>query len=169
MIEYALRPLWDPKIPLELFMDKEEATSFRAYLRNATVTQLASGNSCQDEFGDCYGNGGICLPKYDPELGIYDFVCENPTRVGRTGTFAYDIYVFGLEVAEYYGESPDPKVPYPKWWGHHTELLATGNVSYLARIANATSEAPPIPRQQGIFGYNKVDVYDRNERLGECK
>lgn len=164
MIEYALKPLWDPKIPLELFMTKGEAVNFREYLYNATVTQLASGNSCADAYGDCYGNGGICLPKYDPETGTYEFVCENPTRQGQLGTYEYDVYVFGLETGEYHGKNPDSKTPYPNWWGHHTPVLATGKVANLPNGAIV-----PIPRQQGIFGYNQVNVYDRNEHLGTCK
>jgi len=69
MIEYALKPLWDPKIPLELFMTKGEAVNSREYLYNATVTQLASGNSCVDVYGDCYGNGGHLSAKVRPGNG----------------------------------------------------------------------------------------------------
>lgn len=139
MIEYALKPLWDPDIPLELFMPKTEANNFREYLRNATITQLAGGASCKDEFvGDCYGTGGICLPKYDPESGVYDFECANPEREGRKGLFEYDVYVFGLEVKDY----GDRTSNFPTWWGHHTPSYAP----------------PQIRRQNGIFGYNQATI-----------
>jgi hypothetical protein len=153
MIEYAFKPLWDPTIPLELFMSKEEADKFRMYLYNATMDQLAAGTSCKDTVGDCYGNGGICLPKYNPQTGVYLFQCENPAREGNAGTFEYDVYVLGLEVAQYGNNQPG----YPKWWGHHTPSFPR--------------RSPPFayPRQQGIFGYNQVEMFAGPKSLGICK
>ena len=61
--------------------------------------------------------GGICLPKYDPETGTYEFVCENPTRQGQLDTYEYDVYVFGLETREYHGKNPDSQNTFPELVG----------------------------------------------------
>jgi len=150
MIEFALKPLWHPDIPLELFMTEEQDKNFRTYLHDATVTQLQFGSSCQDAIGDCYGNGDICLPKYNPNVGAYIYVCENPGRANQVGSYEYDVYVLGLEVSQY-----DPEPGYPNWWGHHTPTVPKW------------SDGTRLTRQYGIFGYNEIEVFDRETSLGK--
>lgn len=138
-------------------MPKGEADNFREYLYNATNAQLANGTSCADQFGgDCYGNGGSCIPKYNPESGVYNFQCENPRRAGKVGDWEYDVYVIGLEVAQYFNSQDG----YPKWWGHHTENLPTSPYYYYPG---------KLPTQHGIFGYNQVKVSQDQTDLGTCK
>lgn len=132
-------------------MLREEADNFRKYLFDTTVAQLANGTSCQDTVGDCYGNGGICLPTYDPQTSVYAYQCENPAREGNAGTFEYDIYIVGLEVAQYSNNQPG----YPKWWGHHTPSYPKFFPPYAQ-----------YPRQMGIFGHNQVEIFESGTSMG---
>lgn len=79
-------------------MTVDEAYAFRIYLWNATTTQLAQGNNCiTSDGGDCYGTGGVCLPRYNSELGVYSFTCDNPLE-DLSFNYEFDVFVFGLEV-----------------------------------------------------------------------
>lgn len=62
IIGFNLRPLWDPAIPYEYFMNQNLSNNFREYLFNSTNTFLDMANNCLDAAGqNCTANNGTCI------------------------------------------------------------------------------------------------------------
>ena len=62
VIGFNLRPLWDPAIPYEYFMNQNLSNNFREYLFNATTTYLDMANNCLNAAGqNCTANNGTCI------------------------------------------------------------------------------------------------------------
>lgn len=152
MIEFGLKALWDVTLPLETFLTPQEADNFRNYIYNATITQLAAGDSCKTASNvDCYGSGGLCTPVFDAIKGVYSYECLN--TVEPNDKYTFDIYTIGLEIPqsfEYdtpgqYGRGPGIT---PEFYGHHTH-----------------NYHPDLLSTSGAFGYNSaVITLDKSQK-----
>jgi hypothetical protein len=95
IIGYNLRPLWDPAIPLEYFLNSTEASNFRNYIENATVTTLLE--DCLDSMGqNCTANGGVCVPNLASIHGNYSYNCvplQSTSSPSGNITYKFAIYL----------------------------------------------------------------------------
>jgi hypothetical protein len=82
VLEYLLRPLYDPAIPLETFMTRRQAVAFRAGLKDATERAWAGAHNCTIA---CERQSpaaqGFCRSESDPTNRSLAYVCEQPGNV----------------------------------------------------------------------------------------
>lgn len=109
MIEYTLRPIYDPAIPLETFMTSSQAKSFRQIIKNGTeigwalnlecnracFTTVTDPNTGVDEIVT-----GICRSQFDPVTLKVGYFCQLPalkTAATAPGLYSWAIYVWGIK------------------------------------------------------------------------
>lgn len=78
IVQFGLRPLYDPEIPLETFLSPDLASSFRGALKNVTETEWAKIDVCNQNctlFGD-----GVCItvPDISTKTVSYECVYSKP-------------------------------------------------------------------------------------------
>lgn len=78
VIEYSLRPLYDPAIPLESFMSISQAQTFRSALRSATEAAWAKAGVCSTNCTALYGANGYCVPQADIAGATVAYSCQGP-------------------------------------------------------------------------------------------
>jgi hypothetical protein len=79
VVEYTLRPLYDPEIPLETFLSAQQASAVRSALKNATEDAWTSARQCLTGcISPDSGEAGFCASHVDKVAGTVSYECELP-------------------------------------------------------------------------------------------
>lgn len=77
VIEFSLRPLYDPEIPLETFLSRDLATAFRNALKTVTEYEWDQTAQC-NQLPFCASVGGVCIPNPDRTSKTVSYQCVTP-------------------------------------------------------------------------------------------
>lgn len=109
MIEYTLRPIYDPAIPLETFMTSNQARTFRQIIKNGTEIGWALNLECNLRCFTSVTNPstgqeeivtGICRSQFDPVTLKIGYFCQLPalkTAATTPSLYSWTIYVWGVK------------------------------------------------------------------------
>lgn len=89
MIQYSLRPIYDPLLPLESFMPIGDAAKFRAAIQDAVQVNWAAANACVA----AVSSKGHCRPVPDFSTKTVQFQPEEPGAI-----IAPEVYDAQLEI-----------------------------------------------------------------------